>query len=65
MTSLKVIDILHSPCALTTQSECPFFHKIAIDYGILKKRLKKGLQISFSYFLWGFKTKKSEKRLKS
>ena len=57
MTSLKVIDILHSPCALITQSECPFFHKIAIDYGILKKQVKKGLQIFFSYFLWCSKRK--------
>ena len=50
MTSLKVIDILHSPCALITQSECPFFHKIAIDYGILKKQVKKGYKSFFLIF---------------
>ena len=56
MTSLKGINILHSPCALTTQSECPFFTKLQLWN--IKETSKKGAANLFFLFFVGFQNEK-------
>ena len=60
MTSLKGINILHSPYALTTQSECPFFTKL----WNIKETSKKGAANLFFLFFVGFQNEKIWKVIK-